>query len=161
MSTAIVASELGKIIESPVATIVYNGETYYYESVARAIDEAENNSTVTVIADSTETAQFNTTKNLTIQFAQSGLGVYSVTGGNFVSADSSTAAQFSIDSSRVLSNANSLLINNGATVTIDGYVVTGTSNGYSFALQDNSFTLNSISYNGVGNATFTTGVFTI
>lgn len=146
----------GKEIENPVAQIESGGVTYYYESVARATNDADNNSTVTVTADSTETAQINATKGLTIQFAESGLSVYSVTGGNFVSADSSKAAQFSISSNRVLSNGNSLLINNGSTVILDGYEVTGTSNGYSFALQDNVFTLNDISYRGTGTANFNT-----
>ena len=146
----------GKEIENPVAMIASGDATYYYESVARATNDADNNSTVTVIADSTETTQINTTRSLTIQFAESGLGVYSVSGGNFVSADTSKAAQFFISSNRVLSNSNSLLINNGSTATVDGYAVTGTSNGYTFALQDNSFTLNNISYSGTGTANFNT-----
>ncbi len=125
--------------------------------MARAANDAANNSTVTVIADSTETATINTTKYLTIQFAELGLGVYNVTGGNFVSADSSNAPNFSISSNRVLSNSNSLLINNGATATLDGYEITGTSNGYTFALQNNPFTVNDVSYSGAGTATFTTG----
>ena len=84
------------------------------------------------------------------------MGVYSVSGGNFVSAENSVAAQISISASKVLSNANSLKINNGATATLDGYVVTGTANGYSFALQENALTFDSISYSGAGTATFDT-----
>ena len=146
----------GNEIKNPVVQIEIDGEIYYYESVARATNETNNNSTVTVIADSTETSTINTSKGLTIQFAESGLGIYNVTGGNFISADNSTYAQFSISSNRVLSNSNSLLINNGATATIDGYAVTGTSNGYTFALQDNSFNLYNVSYGGTGSATFDT-----
>ncbi|MBQ7199691.1 MAG: hypothetical protein IJS29_10555 [Selenomonadaceae bacterium] len=74
-----------------------------------------------------------------------------------VSADTSSAAQFSLSSNRVISNSNSLLIKNGSTATLDGYQITGTSNGYSFALQEDSFTLNNVSYSGAGTATFTTG----
>ena len=91
-----------------------------------------------------------------VQFAESGLGVYSVTGGNFISADTATAAQFSISVDRVISNSNSLQINNGATSTLDGYVVTGTSNGYTFALQEDTLTFGDISYSGAGSATFDT-----
>ena len=145
-----------KEIENPVAMIASGDDTYYYESVARATNDADNNSTVTVIANSTETSAINTTKNLTIQFAESGLGVYNVTGGNFISADSSQVAQFSLTSNRILSNSNSLLINSGATATLDGYAITGTSSGYSFDLQENSFTLNEISYSGEGTVTFNT-----
>lgn len=158
----------GHEIENPVAQIEVDGVIYYYESVARATNDAYNNSTVTVTANSTETSQINTTKGLTIQFEESGLGVYNVTGGNFISADSSRATEFNISSNRVLSNSNSILINNGATATIDGYAITGTSNGYSFALQDNAFIIpytsiqdssikmTYLSYQGAGTATFTT-----
>ena len=157
----------GNKVENPVAKIEVDGTIYYYGSVAEATNDAENNSTVTVTANSTETSAINATKGLTIQFAESGLGIYSVTGGNFISADSSR--EFSISSNRVLSNSNSLLINNGATATVDGYKVTGTSNGYSFTLQDNDFIipytsipdsssvkLSYLSYKGSGTATFTT-----
>ena len=146
----------GNTIDNPVAIIASGNDTYYYESVARAANDADENSAVTVIADSTETATINSDKGLTIQFAESGLGVYSVSGGNFLSADNSVAAQISISASKVLSNSNSLLINNGATSTLDGYVVTGTANGYTFALKEDALTFDSISYSGAGSATFDT-----
>ena len=135
----------GQEVVNPVAMIASGDATYYYESVARATNDADNNSTVTVIADSTETSTINTSKGLTIQFAESGLGVYSVTGGNFVSADNSTDAQFSVDSNRVTSNSNTLQLRNGATATLDGYEVTRISNRYSVI--GNSFD-NNISNSG-------------
>ena len=129
--TPVKCDRTGHEVENPVAMIASGDATYYYESVARATNDADNNSTVTVTANSTETSTINTTKGLTIQFAESGLGVYSVTGGNFVSADSSTDAQFSVDSNRVTSNSNTLQLRNGATTTLDGYEVTRISNSYS------------------------------
>ena len=153
-----VIDEDGKEIKNPVAMIAKGDDTYYYESVARAANAADNNSTVTVIADSTETATINSSKGLTIQFAKSGLGVYGVSGGNFISADTSTVAQFDFTLQRILSNndKNYLMINNGATSTLDGYVVTGTSKGYTFALQENALKFGDISYSGAGSATFDT-----
>ena len=148
----------GKEIENPVATIVYDEHTYYYESVARASEDADSDSTVTVIANSTETATISTTKNLAIQFAESGLGVYNVLSGNFLSYGTINDANFSMASGRILSNngVNNLQIANGSTATLDNYEITGTSNGYTFSLQNNPFTFNGVSYYGEGTATFDT-----
>ena len=60
------------------------------------------------------------------------IGIFGVTNND--ADNNSTAVNFLISSNRVLSN--SLLINVGATTTLDGYAVTGTSNGYAFALQE-------------------------
>ena len=141
----------GTEIENPVAMIASGDATYYYKSVADATNDADNNSTVTVTADSTETSTINTTKGLTIQFNESGLGVYSVSGGDFVSAEN--VADFTVNSI-ISSGGNYLSIRNGSTATFNGYQVTGTSSGYIFGLQDNSAIINGVTYGGAGNAIF-------
>ena len=145
------SDKAGQEIENPVAMIASGNDTYYYESVARATDDADEGSTVTVIADSTETAQINATKDLTIQFAESDTGVYNVTGGNFVTA--ADIEGFTADS--VISGGGNILsIANGSTATFGGYEVTGSSNGHTFALQNDIIPINGIEFNGEGTATF-------
>ena len=142
----------GATVDNPVAQI--DGTEYFYAAISDAVNDADAGGTVNVIANSTESAVISSSKDVSLKFTESGLSVYSVSGGNFTA--STSTAQFTVNNGKsVTSGGNTLAIRENATTTFNGYSIRGGETSQTFTLQDGAFaTINGAAYSGNATATF-------